>query len=159
MKITINGKDIEIDDSKELIIEFTGNLEKLSCAKLNNSIAQNITISGGINFGLQQVGNISINPNRVVINEGVYTEKGDITGNNALNKFLITVNGNVGSIDTLSGDVEVKGGSQKIKTVSGDVTVHNNVNGNIQTISGDVNIKGSVSGSINTISGDITTVK
>ena len=71
----------------------------------------------------------------------------------------VSVCGNIGSISTSSGDVEVSGDvSYGIKCSSGDVEVEGCVNGDIQTSSGDVKC-GPVSGNVKTKSGDIKNKK
>lgn len=66
----------------------------------------------------------------------------------------VTVNGEVKSLTTISGDVKTNTVSNGINTTSGDITVNGNVNGSINTISGDVDC-GNVSGGVSTLSGDI----
>jgi hypothetical protein len=69
--------------------------------------------------------------------------------------YKIAITGNVGSIQTSSGDVEVSGNvNGDIKTSSGDVEISEGVTGSIQTSSGDVKT-GSVGGKVKTNSGDI----
>lgn len=67
---------------------------------------------------------------------------------------LLTVTGNVGSLKSTSGDVQVQGlVQQSVTTVSGDVECAD-VGGGVSTTSGDVSC-GSVQGRVSTISGDI----
>lgn len=66
----------------------------------------------------------------------------------------INIEGDVGSVRTSNGNVEVRGNVLKdVKTSSGDVECCD-VNGSIETTSGDVRC-GKVTGSVKTISGDI----
>ena len=66
----------------------------------------------------------------------------------------IVIGGDVDTIKQVS-KIEVTGNVGSISTQSGDVNVHGNVNGSISTLSGDVDVKGSVGGTVNTMSGDI----
>ncbi len=67
----------------------------------------------------------------------------------------IVVTGNVENItaDTC-GSIAINGNNGTIKTVSGDVTVHGSVSGSVSTVSGEVHAK-EIHGSVSTISGDI----
>lgn len=66
----------------------------------------------------------------------------------------IVIGGDVDTIKQVS-KIEVNGNVGSIATQSGDVNVHGNVTGSISTTSGDVDVEGSVGGMINTMSGDI----
>ena len=69
----------------------------------------------------------------------------------------VTVNGNVGLVRTVSGDIDIYGAVNKgITTTSGDVTVDSNVAGSISTVSGDVTAS-EIAGNVRTVSGDVTT--
>ena len=65
----------------------------------------------------------------------------------------IKVEGNVGSINTTSGDVTINGDANSINTASGDVDCHE-VKGSVHTMSGDVTC-GDIAGSVSTMSGDV----
>jgi hypothetical protein len=68
----------------------------------------------------------------------------------------VSVTGNVGSISTASGDVEVTGNvNGGVSTASGDVTVSGGVGGFVKTVSGDVDC-GNVAEGVSTNSGDIS---
>ena len=104
--------------------------------KINNKIykGQSITISG----------------NKVIIDGNDVTPEelqvqivveGNIQSIKADTCNTISVTGSVGSISTMSGDVEIDGNiSGSISTMSGDVDC-NNVGGNISTMSGDIKYK------------------
>lgn len=66
----------------------------------------------------------------------------------------ITVNGNVESLSTLSGNVECHDVTNSIQTQSGDVEC-GNIGGNVTTMSGDVDVQGHINGKVNTMSGDV----
>ncbi len=66
----------------------------------------------------------------------------------------VTVNGNIGSVKTASGDIECQDVAENVTTVSGDITC-GNVGGNVTSTSGDVDAK-EIKGSVKTISGDIS---
>lgn len=79
---------------------------------------------------------------------------GDISSINVDRCKEITVQGNVGTIVTTSGDVDVTGNvNGDIHSTSGDVEC-GNVKGSINTTSGDVNCE-DVGGNVKTVSGDI----
>lgn len=153
MKIKINGKEIEIEDSTSLIIELEGDLGALSTVCNSNGVdihtgkIKNISTRGG------SIGNIIMGNNNIVHNSGSITE------NENLNQFDISImiTGNVGQVDTVNGDVNVvKGECKKIKTVNGDITAYHGVGGNIKTVNGNVSVTGDVDGSIDTVNGNIT---
>lgn len=66
----------------------------------------------------------------------------------------IVIGGDVDTIKQVS-KIEVTGNVGSIATQSGDINVHGNVTGSISTSSGDVDVEGSVGGMVNTMSGDI----
>jgi hypothetical protein len=68
----------------------------------------------------------------------------------------LSVNGNVETLGSTSGDVTVNGYAKSINSTSGDIQVGGNVEGNVGTTSGDVEIRGSVGGNVKTLSGDIS---
>ena len=80
--------------------------------------------------------NIKIDNNQVYIDGKLQTQS--LTG-----PITVTVHGDCGSLNTLSGDVVIQG----------------NVTGNVVSTSGDIDIKGSVSGNINTVSGDVSVLR
>ena len=63
-----------------------------------------------------------------------------------------------GNIDSISADscqkISVKGDVNTLKTMSGDVEIEGIINGSVSTMSGDVDC-GNVLGSVSTLSGDI----
>lgn len=82
------------------------------------------------------------------------TVEGDVDSISADVCHYVSVNGAVGSVQTVSGDVncmaEVNG---DIQTTSGDVDCMD-VKGSVKTVSGNVSC-GNVAGSVDTLSGDI----
>ncbi|MGP9509130.1 MULTISPECIES: hypothetical protein [Halomonas] len=66
----------------------------------------------------------------------------------------IEIHGDVGQVETSSGNVTAKSVSGKVKTMSGDITVAGDVGGNVKTMSGDVSA-GTIHGGVSTMSGDI----
>lgn len=71
--------------------------------------------------------------------------------------IVIHLVGNVDSVITASGDVNVSGDvTCNVSTASGNVDVDGNVGRDVSTMSGDISIKGSTSGHIKTMSGDVT---
>jgi hypothetical protein len=67
----------------------------------------------------------------------------------------IYVNGNVKTLKTISGDVEVTGGIEgDVNTTSGDIDCGGNIGGSVRAVSGDIDC-GEISGNANTVSGNI----
>ncbi len=66
----------------------------------------------------------------------------------------IKVSGNVGSLQTKTGDVECGDVQGSVSTKSGDIEC-GSVGGNASTMSGDIDCK-SVNGNVSTMTGDIT---
>lgn len=104
-----------------------------------------ININGKTFFGKS----ISINNNKIII------DGKDVTPDSK--EISIKVEGNIEklSVDACN-QVTVTGDVGKINTMSGDVDVTGNVTGNIETMSGDVHC-GNVGGKIKTMTGDIRT--
>ncbi len=90
---------------------------------------------------------ISIVNGKVVV-DGVEQE-GNLVGD-----INITVNGDVETLENTSGDVKANNVGS-IHTVSGDIEC-GNVSGSVSTVSGDVECRGKIGGNVNTVSGDIT---
>lgn len=65
----------------------------------------------------------------------------------------VSVNGTVGSLTTVSGDVDCMAVHGNVQTTSGDVEC-TEVQGSVKTVSGDVSCA-TVAGSVNSVSGDI----
>lgn len=87
---------------------------------------------------------------------GKITVDGKETGQCDDRHITVEVTGDVGRIETASGDIKVTGNSGSIKTASGDVEVGQHVSGDISTVSGDIKVGGAVGGSCKTVSGDIS---
>ena len=93
---------------------------------------------------------ITISNNKIIIDGNDVTPEelqiqivieGNIESIKADTCNTISVTGSVGSISTMSGDVEIGGNvSGSISTMSGDVDC-NNIGGNISTMSGDIKYK------------------
>lgn len=98
-------------------------------------------------------GKTYVGNNIIVSNGKIMIDGKNITSDDKV--INITVNGDIDSlkVDTCN-KLELIGNVTSINTVSGDVDINGNVNGSIQTVSGDVNCN-NVGGSINTLSGDI----
>lgn len=108
-------------------------------------------VSGGsvtINGKTYSGSNIQINGGKVVV-DGVVQEGAPLVG-----PINVTVNGDVESLRTVSGDITVNGSTGSIQSTSGDVQVGGDVSGNVQTVSGDVSCK-KIEGDAHTVSGDI----
>ena len=94
--------------------------------------------------------NLSIAGNKVYVDGKLVTDLSGIKSNN----ITVHVYGNVGDLKA-PGDVSVEGDVGSITTASGDVTVSGSVTGDCKSSSGDINVEGRVSGSCTTVSGDI----
>lgn len=95
--------------------------------------------------------NVSVAKNKVYVNGKLIQDCDEIKEKN----IKITIEGNVGSIETGSADVAVNGDcGGDVRAGSGDITVKGNVSGGISTGSGDVEC-GNVGGSVKTGSGDV----
>lgn len=71
-------------------------------------------------------------------------------------QILIAVKGNVNTITVDSCEkIAVQGDIGNVKTMSGDVEVRGNINGSVQTMSGDVEVGGEIHGNVSSVSGDI----
>jgi len=113
-------------------------------------------------FGISRGATIKINGveytgNDIVINNGNVTIDGKLQ-KQLLNEPKITIQiiGDVGSIQSSSGDVSVRGTvSGGITTASGDIQC-GDVTGSVKTVSGDISC-GEISGNVSTVSGDIHT--
>jgi hypothetical protein len=129
--------------------EGSMNIVQRSVNKMNNVVIGSFSGGNGmtINGKTYNGNNITISDG-VVIVDGV-VQDGDHIGYN----IQVTVNGNVGEIETGSGDITVNGEVSDVSTSSGDVKC-GNVAGNVQTSSGDVTC-GTVGGKIKTSSGDV----
>ncbi len=68
----------------------------------------------------------------------------------------IVVNGNIDKVEAdACQKVSVTGDVGSVKTLSGDVDIGGDVKGSVQTMSGDIDCDGSIGGSVSTMSGDI----
>lgn len=107
---------------------------------MNKITINGVLITGGRNITMRNgkvlVDGVDVTPDTkeisVVIN-------GDVEKLEADSCLKISITGDVGSVKTLSGDVDISG----------------TINGYVQTMSGDVKCGGSINGSVSTMSGDI----
>lgn len=88
-----------------------------------------------------------------ITDEGVVYVDGKKVNGNLIGAVSITVNGDVKSLETFSGDVTVAGSTGSVSTQSGDVEC-GDVIGNVSTMSGDVTC-GGIGGNVSTMSGDV----
>ena len=105
---------------------------------MNSTIIINGTVISGRNIsvinGRVCVDGIDITPDH---REVTITVTGDIESISADSCREIKVTGNVGKVQTVSGDVECGDVSGSVQTVSGDVECKN-VGGSVKTVSGDI---------------------
>lgn len=106
-----------------------------------------IKINGNI------VGGNLVGRNVSVINGRVIVDGKDLTPEEKVINIEVT-----GNIDLLSADactqISVKGDVKTVKTMSGDVDISGNVNGSVSTMSGDVTAQ-KIEGNASSMSGDI----
>jgi len=120
--------------------------------KGGGSMGFSVSMSGGsvtINGKTYTGKNVSVMGDGSVVIDGVVQEGEPLVG-----PISVTVNGDVESLRTLSGDVAVTGSTGSIQSTSGDVYVKGDVKGNVQTVSGDVSCD-KLEGDARTVSGDI----
>ena len=91
-------------------------------------------------------GHVTIEASGSVIVDGV--DQGSLVGPVNVELF-----GDVQTLETVSGDVDVSGSVGSISTQSGDVEC-GDVTGNVSTMSGDVTC-GGIGGNVSTMSGDV----
>ena len=102
-----------------------------------------ITING-MNFSGN---NITITNGKVIIDGKSQTFESK--------EINISISGNIEKLEVDSCEkVSVIGNVETLKTISGDVEISGIVNGSVQTVSGDVKC-GKISGDVKTVSGDI----
>lgn len=120
----------------------------MATMKINNQgyVGQSITIINGKII----IDSVDVTPDSKVINIQV---EGNVSEIKADACDIINVTGNVGRVETVSGDVTCGNVETFVQTTSGDVRC-GDVNHFVKTVSGDVQAK-TVHGSVNTVSGDI----
>lgn len=101
-----------------------------------------------------KINGVSVNSGRnIVIRDGKVTIDGKgVTPDGK--EIKIEVTGDVASLKCDVGDVTIGGSAGSVNTMSGDVNVAGDVTGYISTMSGDVHC-GKVGGSVQSMSGDV----
>lgn len=103
---------------------------------------------------------IKINGNSISYNGSIVVSNGKVTVNGVdvtpdAKEINIVVEGDTDKIQVdACNSFNVSGSVGSIKTMSGDVDVHGDVTGSVQTMSGDVDC-GNIGGSVSSMSGDI----
>ena len=87
----------------------------------------------------------------IVINGQEVAHEGD-------SEINIEINGNINHFNLPSGSVTVNGDVKSLYTMSGNVAVNNGNVGKITTTSGNVNISGNCTDKISTTSGNVTVI-
>lgn len=107
-------------------------------------------------FGVDNLNDVKINTVKgnhgttIVINgKEIAQEDGEIN---------IEINGNINHFNLPSGSVTVNGDVKSLYTMSGNVAVNNGSVGKITTTSGNVNISGNCTDKISTTSGNVTII-
>lgn len=107
-------------------------------------------------FGVDNLNDVKINTVKgnygttIVINgKEIAQEDGEIN---------IEINGNINHFNLPSGSVTVNGDVKSLYTMSGNVAVNNGNVGKITTTSGNVNISGNCTDKISTTSGNVTII-
>ena len=95
---------------------------------------------------------------QIIVNRGrVIIDGKDVTPDEKV--IHITISGDVNELKVdVCESITVEGNVESLKTISGDVKVKGDVKGDIKTTSGDVDC-GNVGGSISTTSGDVKNKK
>lgn len=130
------------------------NLFKKLCKNIKDTFWGNVTISNISHDSVVQINGNIVKGNNIRILDGNITIDGQeyAKGEKSIN---ITIEGNVGTIEAEVCDtIRVNGDVDSITTTTGDVEVTGNVKGDIDTSSGDIEC-GEVKGNINTMSGDV----
>lgn len=106
----------------------------------NTIVINGITIASGDNITIRN-GKVIVDGKDVTpdAKEIVITITGDVSTLKVDACESIAVQGNAGSVNTMSGDIEVIG----------------NIEGSVQTVSGNVECGGSIGGRVQTVSGEI----
>lgn len=92
-----------------------------------------------------------------IVNEKVIVDGKDVTPKEK--HISIIVNGNIDTLDVDACEkLGVNGDVGMIKTLSGDILIGGKVNGNVKTMSGDVRAP-YINGNVKTMSGDIKMLK
>lgn len=90
----------------------------------------------------------------VIIRDGQVFVDGGLASELDTYTISVTINGDVQSVETASGDIEVVGDvTGRCETASGDITC-GAVGGDVSTMSGDVEC-GHIAGNVRTMSGDV----
>lgn len=108
-----------------------------------------ITISGSTISGNVVGGNLTISSNGRVIVDGV-----EVSNIANVGPVTIIVEGSIESLSLTAGSVTVKGDVGECQTVSGDIKVAGHIAGDCKTTSGDIEAA-AIHGSCKTVSGDI----
>lgn len=151
--IFVNGKFIECDISN-LEILIKGKIENLNVANKEMNISNG---NSHKNMYINQVGtqvfhgNITGGTFEVTQNSNSVSQVITVTSS-----IKINVNGNINNLTSSTGDIYCNN-TGSIETVSGDVNISGNVSGAVKSISGDIKVKGNVMGNVNTVSGDLFT--
>lgn len=110
--------------------------------KIDNLNGASININGQEFVGRQ-----------VTVNNGKIFVDGVEQGKTQNGQVIVTINGNVESVEVENGSVTVSGDVHQVKTMSGDVHC-SGVSGSVNTMSGDV-VCDAIGGSASTMSGNI----
>ena len=96
--------------------------------------------------------NVSINGDKVVVD-------GVVQSTSLVGPITVTVDGPCESDYTIYGDIRINGNVGSINATSGDVDVQGSVEGSIRTVSGDVKVVRPHTNNITTVSGDVVVKK
>lgn len=123
--------------------------EKIRQLLAGMPIKAGVTISGSTVSGNVAGSNLTISGGRVIV-DGV--EVSDIAN---VGPVTIIVEGSIESLKLTAGAVTVNGDVGECQTVSGDIKVAGQIAGNCKTTSGDIEAL-AIHGSCKSVSGDIT---
>lgn len=120
---------------------------------VSNSLVTRVTQTiSNVNNSQIIINGVDVTPNDKVINISVEGNL-DVLDVSVANQ--ININGDVNSLTSVSGDVNVTGivkGS--LRTTSGDIEC-GNIGGDVNSTSGNIDVSGTIGGSVKTISGDV----
>ena len=174
----------QIDEGMKNLSESIKNDVDINITTANKNNVFGNTNKNVLNFTFMD--DINLSKNTITINGITYTGKSckiDNDGNIVIDGVIkdvikgynvkVEINGNVNSITTSSGDIDILGSvNTSLSTSSGEIKIEKGVNGNvssnsgdievngnannIKTTSGEIKIKGEVNGYIETSSGNVT---
>lgn len=116
---------------------------------LSTGASSVVKINGSVVHG-------NITGGSIVVNDRVLIDGKEVMNLKGIGPVTIQIDGSVSELQVAAGNVVVGGDVFTVNTVSGDVVVKGSVERTVATVSGDVDVSGSVRDRVETVSGDIT---